>query len=35
MQKGGANPLTKEEVIMAISKSQEITKELREHLQKN
>ena len=35
MQKGGANPLTKDEVIKAISKSQEITKELRKHLPEN
>ncbi len=35
MQKGGANPLTKEEVIKAISKSQEVTKELRQHLPEN
>ncbi len=35
MQKGGANPLTKDEVIKAISKSQEITKELRKYLPEN
>jgi len=35
MQKGGANPLTKDEVIKAISTSQDITKELRGHLPKN
>jgi exosome complex component RRP42 len=35
MQKGGANTLTKDEVIKSISKSQEITKELRKHLPEN
>ena len=35
MQKGGANTLTKDEVIKSISKSQEIIKELRKHLPEN
>lgn len=35
MQKGGMNPLTKDEIIKAVSRTQEITKSLMEHLPKN